>query len=153
MKPNFQRMIALIDEVFATRKDPEQLQVNEKVIQKLEKIHPSTLSEFADENGPAAWILVIPTSVKTMQDFVSGKISEGKILEQTLPGEKYEAIYLCSATVLPEYRGKGLAMDLSRKAIQKIKKDNPIKALYVWPFTKEGDALAKKLANKTGLEL
>src|ERR1051325_291654 len=114
MKPNFQRMLALIDEVFATRRDPEQLQVNEKAIQKLQRMHPATLSEFADENGPAAWILMIPTSGKTMNDFISGKISEQKILEETSPGEEYKAIYLCSATVLPEYRGKGLAMEIGR---------------------------------------
>ena len=51
--PNFNRMMSLIDEVFSTRNDPGQLQVDTNVMQKLEAIHPATLSEFADENNIA----------------------------------------------------------------------------------------------------
>lgn len=51
-KPNFQRMLNLIDEVFATRNDPDQLQVTPQQLKKLEQIHPSTLSELANEDGP-----------------------------------------------------------------------------------------------------
>jgi hypothetical protein len=45
MKSNYERLIALADEVFAVRKDPEQLDVNEDVMEKLHAIHPATLSD------------------------------------------------------------------------------------------------------------
>ena len=152
-KPNFKRMLALIDEVFTSRKDPGQLRVDEKVLKKLGKIHTACLSEHADENGPDVWILLIPTTAKLMNEFLTEKISEQELFEQTKPGEKYETIYLCSASTLPEYRGKGLTKKLALHAITSIKKDHDIKTLFVWPFTKEGEKLAERLGQETGLEL
>jgi hypothetical protein len=151
--PNFSRMLSLIDEVFDTRKDPNQLQVNQQVIKKLEKIHPATLSEFTDKNGPSVWVLVIPTTTGVMNDFLSGKISEKDILTKTKPREKYTCIYLCSVTTLPEYRGKGESKKLCLQAIKAICKDHPIETLFVWPFTKEGGKLAISLAKECKLPL
>lgn len=150
---NYQRMFDLIDEVFATRNDPNQLQVNEEVIKKLNLIHPSTLSEVADENGPLIWALIIPTTKTVMNDFLEGKISENEILLNTNPGEKYDSIYLCSVTTLPEMRGKGETKKLCLDAIDKIKNQHPIKSLFVWAFTKDGERLAETLSKTTGIEL
>jgi hypothetical protein len=151
--PNFSRMLALIDEVFDTRQDPNQLQVDQKVIKQLEKIHPATLSEWADDRGPGIWVLMIPTTKDIMNDFLVGKISEKDIVAKTKPGEKYSAIYLCSVTTLPEYRGKGQSKKLCLKAIDAICKDHPIEALFVWPFTTGGEALAVSLAKTCNLPL
>lgn len=148
----FERMLQLVDEVFSTRNDPSQLQVDETVIQQLQQLHPATVSEH-DDDGPAAWVLLIPTSEALMNRFLDDEISEQELLDLNAPGTKFEAIYLCSASVLPEYRRKGIALQLTLDAIEKIRKDHPIKTLYVWPFTKEGDALANLLAEKTGLPL
>jgi hypothetical protein len=153
MKPNFQRMLQLIDEVFATRNDPGQIHVNQKQLKKLEAIHPATLTEFADENGPLIWILVIPTTKKIMQDFLHGTITEKQLLERTKVPAVYDCIYLCSATTLPELRGKGKTKELCIKAINDIRKDHPIESLFVWPFTKEGEKLAGSIAQECGLQL
>ena len=135
---NYYRMLQLIDTVFSTSKDLNQIKVNQKVMKKLELISPATLSELADENGPTIWILIIPTTKKVMDDFLNKTISEKEILSKTKPGQKYECIYLCSATTLPEYRGKGETKKLCLKGIKTISKDYPIQTLYVWPFTKAG---------------
>ena len=146
-------MMQVIDEVFAMRSDPLQLQVNDKVLAKLEQIHPATLSEYNEGEGPCSWVLVIPTTTELMNDFVAGKISEQELFDRTEPGMKYEAIYLCSATTLPEFRGKGITKKLCMDAIGKIQKQYPIKNLFVWTFTPEGDALAENISKKTGLPL
>ena len=146
-------MIALADEVFSYRTDPEQLDVNETVIEKLHTLHAATLSEHVEGDGPVVWILLIPTTIETMHQFVDCKITERQLLEQTRAGELYEAIYLCSALVLPELRRKGLAKKLTLEAIQKIQNDYPIKFLYVWPFSKEGDQLSVLLSQQLGLPL
>jgi hypothetical protein len=151
--PNFNRMLQLIDEVFATRQDPNQLQVNQKAMKKLAQIHPATLSELADENGPVIWALLIPTTTEVMNNFLAGKISEKDILTKTKPKEKYTCIYLCSVTTLPEYRGKGKSKQLCLDAIQAICKDYPIQTLFVWSFTKEGELLADGLAKACNLPL
>ncbi len=146
-------MLQLAEDVFAVRRDPDQLDVNEAVIEKLQHIHPSTLSEHIDGDGPVVWILLIPTTLETMNKFLSHDYTERELFEKTNPGEKYEAIYLCSALVLPEFRSKGLAKKLSIEAINAIREKHRIKSLFVWPFSEEGNKLAEKIAMTRGLAL
>lgn len=146
-------MMQIIDEVFDTRNDPQQIQVNEEARKKLISIHPAVFSEYNEGNGPCIWTLLIPTTEAIMNLFVTGKITEQELLEQTQPGGKYDVIYLCSVTALPEYRGKGLSLKLCSDAIRKICKDHPVKYLLVWPFTEQGNQLAEKLSKKFHLSL
>jgi hypothetical protein len=52
-----------------------------------------------------------------------------------------------------QHRGKGIAKQLIIDAIGSIKKEHPIKVLFVWAFSKEGESLAEKVAVETGLPL
>lgn len=140
---NFERMLQLAEEVFAAKNDPDQLDVNQEVLERLQLIHPATVSEYDDGNGPVAWVLLIPTTLELMNQFLENKISEKELFELTPLDTTYEALYLCSAMVLEEYRRKGIAKRLVLNAIEKIRKDHPLKVLFVWPFTKEGDLGAK----------
>ncbi|MGZ4157914.1 MAG: GNAT family N-acetyltransferase, partial [Bacteroidia bacterium] len=88
-----------------------------------------------------------------MNKFLEKKISEKKLFYLTPIGARYDAIYLCSAMVLEEYRRKGIAKKLTLDAIEKIRKDHPIKSLFVWAFTKEGDSASEALANLIALPL
>ena len=146
-------MIQLVDEFFGTRRDPRQISVNEETMATLKQIHPSTMSEKANKNGPIAWVMVIPTTREVMNRFIKKNITEGELLAETVPGQQYEALYLCSALVLPEYRGKGYAKRLVGKAIRSIRKNHPIKYLYVWAFSNEGKRLASYVAKEFGLPL
>ncbi len=150
---NYQRMIHLFDEVFATRNDPDQIQVTKQQLIKLNQIHPSCLTELANENGPLIWILIIPTTTLIMEDFINGKITEKELLDKTPLNIAYKAIYLCSATTLPEAQNQGKTKQLCLKAIKEIQKTNPVENLFVWPFTKAGEALAKTIANASSLKL
>jgi len=153
MASNFERMIQLAEDVFASRTDPNQLSIDDKVIERLSLIHPATLSEFNEGNGPVVWVLVFPTNLELMKRFLEGKITEKELFDLTPLHTRYDAIYLCSAMVLKEYRGKGIAKKLTVQAIEKIEKDHPIESLFVWPFSKEGDSLAENVARMTGLPL
>jgi len=150
---NYERIIQLSDEVFSSRTDPDQLNVDEKVMERLELIHPNTLSEYDDGNGPVCWILCIPTTLDLMSKFIDQKISERELYELTPLNTKYEAIYLCSALLLEEFRGKGIAQNLAIQALENIKTDHNIKALFFWAFSKEGEKLAEKLSGLMGLPL
>jgi hypothetical protein len=152
-KSNFERMLQLADEVFAVKNDPNQLDVNQEVLERLMQLHPATVSEYDDGNGPVAWILLIPTTLDLMNQFLDNKISEKQLFEQTPLDTKYEALYLCSALVLEEYRRKGIAKQLTLQAIENIRKDHPLKALFVWTFSKEGDLGAEALSRYTSLSL
>jgi hypothetical protein len=150
---NYERMIQLADEVFSSRTDPHQLNVNENVMEHLQLIHSDTISEYDDGNGPVCWILCIPTTLDLMNKFINKEISERELYELTPLNTKYEAIYLCSALLLEEFRGKGIAQRLGVKALENIKIDHPIKALFFWSFSKEGERLAEKVSSLIGLPL
>ena len=150
---NYERMIQLSEKVFSSRTDPDQLNVNENVMDHLQLIHPDTISEYDDGNGPICWILCIPTTIDLMTQFINQKISERELYELTPLNTKYEAIYLCSALLLEEFRGKGIAQRLGVRAIENIKMDHSIKALFFWSFSKEGEKLAEKVSGLMGLPL
>jgi hypothetical protein len=150
---NFERMIQLADEVFAVKNDPDQLDVNQEVINRLLTIHPATVSEFDDGNGPVAWLLLIPTTLELMNRFLKCEISEKELFELTRPGSTYDALYLCSALVLEEYRRKGIIKRLAINAIEDIRKMNPLKAVFVWAFSNEGSLASEAIAVSTGLHL
>ena len=99
-KSNFERMLQLADEVFAVKNDPAQLDINQEVLERLMRIHPATVQEYNYGNGPVAWVLLIPTTLDIMQQFLDDTISEKELFEQTPLDTKYEALYLCSALVL-----------------------------------------------------
>lgn len=150
---NFERMLQLAEEVFAVKNDPDQLNVDQEVVERLQKIHPATVSEFDDGKGPVAWVLLIPTTSFLMDQFLLGRISEKELFERTPLDTEYEALYLCSAMVLEEYRRKGIAKQLILTAIGRIRKDHPLKSLFVWAFTEEGDIGADSVSRLTSLPL
>lgn len=150
---NFERLIQLADEVFAVKNDPTQLDVNPEVLERLHKIHPSTVSEYNDGNGPVAWVLIIPTTLDLMNRFLKSEISEKELFELTPPDSVYETVYLCSALVLEESRRKGITKQLVLKAIENILKNHPLKALFVWAFSPEGDLASETIARLAGLPL
>lgn len=150
---NLQRLIRLAEETFAVKDDPDQLNVDERVMKRLKKIHPSTINEHVEGDGPVAWVLVIPTTTDIMNRFLEKKITEKELFELTPTGVNYEALYMCSALVLEEYRQKGIARDLAIQAINQIRKTHPLKALFVWPFSREGDLASERVAQLVSLPL
>jgi len=150
---NFERMIQLAEEVFDTKSDPEQLEVNEEVLEHLCEIHSASVQEFDDGNGPVVWVLLFPTTNELMDRFLKDEISEKQLFELTPFNIQYDAIYLCSAMVLEEYRRKGIAQQLTINAIDEIRNSHPITSLFVWPFTNEGRLLAEKISTSAGLQL
>lgn len=174
-------MIQLADEFFATKNDLSQLTITEEVMEQLRSIHPATMGEIANEQGPIAWTIVIPTTTAIRKQFMNGSIGETELMKQTLAeiepfalhsrsqhpvgngsqpsvpkqslGTRFTSLYLCSALVLPEFRGKGFAKKLVCDSIQSIQKDHPIKELFVWSFSDDGKQLAKSVADSVILPL
>jgi GNAT superfamily N-acetyltransferase len=150
---NLDRMIKLAEEFFETKNDPDQLSVTEEVMARLRTIHPATLTEERNEDGPIAWVLVVPTTQGVMEQFIEKKITERDLFDRTLPEGSYDALYLCSALVLPEFRGRGIAKRVLMSAIKAIRADHPIKSLFYWAFSVEGERLAVSVSRQVGLSL
>ena len=152
-KSNLERMIELANEFFDVRNDPEQISVDEEVRARLQLIDPATMTEERDEQGPIAWVLLIPTIRHVMDDFVQKRINERELLNLTPIGAKYDALYLCSALVLPEHRGKGIARRLTKSAVKSIQTRHVIASLFCWPFSLSGEKLAESIATEIRLPL
>jgi hypothetical protein len=152
-KSNFERMLELAEEVFASKNDPNQLDVNEEVMEQLQRIHPESIAEYDNGQGPICWIIQIPTTRSLMEQFLANEISEKELFELTPLNVPYQAVYLCSGMVLQEFRRKGIAKKLAFDALSKIRESHPIEALFVWAFTKDGDIVSESLAKLSGLPL
>jgi ribosomal protein S18 acetylase RimI-like enzyme len=150
---NLERMIRLAEEFFGANKDPQQIQIDERVLARLRKIHPASITEKSLRDGPIAWMLVLPTSHRLMELFVAKQITERELFRRTHAGGSYDAAYLCSALVLPEYRGKGWARRLMIQSIKAIQKQHPVRFLFYWPFGTAGEKLAEDVADKLHLPL
>jgi hypothetical protein len=150
---NLVRMIQLAEDFFATNSDSAQISINNKVMRRLQRIHPSTMTEKSTTKGPIAWILVIPTTKRLMNQFISKEINERELFSKTPLRSKYDALYLCSALVLPEYRGRGYAKGLMMRAIKSIRKEHPIQCLFYWGFSNAGKKLAATVAREISLPL
>ena len=150
---NFERLINLADEVFAVKDDPSQLDVNPAVLERLHQMHTSTISEYNEGNGPVAWVLIFPTTLDLMNQFLENRISEKELFDLTPLETTYNAVYLCSALVLEEHRRKGITKRLALQAIGNMRKDHPLKALFVWAFSPEGDLAAETIAQLADLPL
>jgi GNAT superfamily N-acetyltransferase len=146
-------MVRLAEEFFGTKGDPDQLSVDETVLDRLRRLHPSTIGEETSENGPVAWTIIIPTSELAMRQFLSCECNERELLESCTADTLFESIYLCSALVLPEYRGKGVAKRLLLRSIEDICAMHPVRSLYCWTFSAGGRRLAQSIAHSTGLPL
>ena len=150
---NFERLIKLADEVFDVKDDPSQLDVNQDVLERLHQMHTSTISEYNEGNGSVAWVLIFPTTLDLMNQFLENRISEKELFDLTPLETTYNAVYLCSALVLEEYRRKGITKRLALQAIGNMRKDHPLKALFVWAFSPEGDLAAETIAQLADLPL
>ncbi len=150
---NYERMLQLVVDFFSHAGGPDQITVSEEERELLERIHPATLTEVANEDGPMVWILMVPTTAGIMQRFLSGAITEKELLHQTQPGATYDAIYLCSAFTLPEFRHHGLAKKATIDAIADIRKDHAVDTLFYWPLSEDGRQLAKAIAKECGLPI
>ena len=146
-------MIQLATEFFDVKNDPSQLSIDETVIERLRLIHPATMGEMTDENGPIAWTIAIPTTESVMNRFLEKQINEAELLALTEYEKKFTEVYLCSALVLPEHRGKGFAKQLFCSSIYAIQKKHSVQSLFSWAFSTEGDGLSQTVAKTLGLPL
>jgi hypothetical protein len=152
-KNNLERMIRLADEFFNAKNDPDQILFDESMMERMKAIHPATITQESDENGPIVWILLIPTTEHVMEEFIAGTINEKELLDLTPKDAAYTALYLCSALVMPEYRKEGKARRLTVSAIGSIREKYPLNALFYWSFSPEGEQLASAIAKEIGLPL
>ena len=150
---SIERMIRLAEESFHASEDPSVVGVTDVMIDRLRRMHPSTVSEECDEAGPIAWVLLLPTTHELIARFLAKSLTERQLFEATPDDATYDVVYMSSALVLPEYQRRGIARRLIIDAVRSIGKDHPIRELAFWPFSAEGRLLAESVARECRLPL
>lgn len=145
------------EDYFGMQKDPDQMPATEENRDWVYKNSLDYLNIVKDNGKIIGFAFMLPCNKILMQDFISGKISEAKLVEgiKSLKLKNpSQTIYLCSSILDEEYRGKGLATLAFIKSIDKVtsnKKHKPI--LFYWGYSEEGKRLVERIANLTGLEV
>lgn len=150
-------LLLMVENYFDTQHDPEQMQIPP----------PGTKTSWISARIPECGIviklnnavvgstLILPCSLTLMQGFVTGRINEAqlseKIQEKSHPYASMQATYFCSAFIVPEHRGKNLALRALQFSIQNIHAEKL--PLFYWQYSQEGKIIAEKLKTHFGVEL
>ncbi|OGI72576.1 hypothetical protein A3J61_01245 [Candidatus Nomurabacteria bacterium RIFCSPHIGHO2_02_FULL_38_15] len=147
------KQMKIAEEFFGTENDPDQMPINSESTKKLDTLCDCWLSSEFDEYGePISWAIVMPTQKALAINFLNKKITERQLLELTMPSDIYDAIYFASVITVPEHRGKGLALKVVLKALEKMSVTKDV-MYFTWPTTKEGESLLTKTQLFLGKEV
>ncbi len=148
---------ALAEAYFTTHQDPDQIPVNEENRRWIYEHIPECLNIIRDDEKIVGFSFILPTSYQIMEAFLSKKINEAKMFEEVKSSWSntfIDAIYLCSAVVVPAYQRKGLASRAMTASIRQFTEKTGIKpSLFYWKFSVAGERLALHVAQNLKLEL
>lgn len=147
----------MLEEYFKTLEHSEEMQVN---MDNILWVHKNVLDFYNIIKFKGKIIgstFMLPCTKELMGKFLSGEISENEMVEEIklkVNRNNFDAIYLCSSFIKPEFRGKGLSVEARIKTIRKVTSKMKIKPiLFYEPYTKEGEKSCKKVAEILGFEL
>lgn len=148
-----EKTLEIAEEFYGTSNDPDQIPITKDSFVRLISIHQETIKLETDgDHNPISWVVVVPTSKENMELFLEDKIKEKELFDKAVGEKSFEALYLCSAFTIPEYRGMGYAKKLLMDAISEFAKNKSVE-LYAWIYSKEGENLIKTLVKDLGREI
>lgn len=148
---------AIAEDAFRTAEDPTQVQIRPGGGTWLIDNIPECMRVIRYDKQVVGSTLIVPTSREVMQLFLNKKINEAELFARVRAAAApiWEAIYLCSAVLLPEHRGKGVATTSAMLSIDWVLANkNPRPDFYVWPTNADGmhaTQRMKELLAKRGL--
>jgi hypothetical protein len=146
------KIISVDEKFFRTTNDSQQIPITKEALDKILQLHSNAFLYKLENNEPISWVVVVPTSKDLADKFLNDEISERELLDLTKPQLVYEAIYLCSATTMPEHRRKGYVIEMMKEAIGSIPHKEDVK-LFAWAYSPEGKALMEKAAREFGVKI
>lgn len=144
-------MLKAGEDFFGTENDPNQIPSNWDALNRLLTINPHTLVVKKDKSGSfIGWAAFLPTTQKLMIPFLKNEINERQLFYLTSRSD-YDAIYVISVFVKPEFSSGGYSKNLLMEGIQPLLKPN-IKIFYEG-FSEEGKRLGQILSTRLGIEV
>lgn len=147
----------MTEDYFGMEKDPEQIPATSENRDWVYKNIPDYVNIIRNGDEIIGYAFLLPCNRELMDKFISRKISEAELFERIkkIKLDKIpETIYLCASIVREKFRGRGLATEAFVKALNKLTHNGMEKPfLFYWKYSNEGERVAHKIADKTGLEL
>lgn len=147
----------MAENYFKMREDPTQIKAAKETKEWIYTKFPESLNIIKNKDRIIGFTWVLPCSKELMNQFLEKKLNEFELFErikQRTRKEKIESIYLCSSIIEKDFQNRGLATKGFVKSIKLITKNKHSNiTLFYWPFSKEGKALAEKVAKLTNFEL
>lgn len=136
----FLQLLKYVDDFFPDTFSSLELPATEDTFRSLLALDRRTIQVDIDQSTGDlfGWMISLPTTSILMGQFLAEEISEKELFEQTcaiaqLGKYQLESVYLCSAFVLPEYRGQGVGRALVHAAINAYRVENEEVQLFNWP--------------------
>ncbi len=143
----------IAEQFYGSESHPDHIPIKAESAAKLDSISDNWFNcAFDDNNEPISWIVVIPTSIALMKDFITAKITEKQLFDSTSIATPQEALYLCSAFTIPEYRRQGLAMRLILETIGQFEQSGT-KELFAWIYSPEGEQMVTTMQQRYGRKI
>lgn len=146
----------LAENYFKSENDPEQISINFENSLWIRKNLPYCLNIIRYDGKIIGHSLIIPCKRKIMGKFISNEINEAQLFDEIKKSEenrKPECIYLCSAFIKPEFRGRGIVFESFIKSINKVIDKKQNLELFYWAYSNEGASLCEKIAKKLRVNL
>ena len=148
-----EKTLEIAEKFYGTSSDPEQIPITKDSFVRLMSIHQEAIKLETDgDDNPISWVVVVPTSKENMELFLENKVNEKELFDKAVDEKSFEALYLCSAFTIPEYRGMGYAKKLLMDAINEFASEKSVE-LYAWVYSKEGESLIKALIKDLDREI
>lgn len=149
--------IPFAEKYFGAESDPAQLQPTLAKCKWILKNIPECITVIRDGPTLVGFIFTFPTSRESMRSFLSHRLSENELFNETqkkFGREPLSSFYLCSALILPKYRRRGIALGSVERSIRAWTKRTRTKPmLFVDPFSREGRKVSRVLASRMKLPL
>ncbi len=147
----------MVEEFFGMSQDPAQIPATDENIRWMNKNIPDCINVIKSENKLIGETFIIPCNQEIMNDFLTDKINENALFQRVkkeVTYDNFDSIYLCSATIYPEFRKQGLAVEACVKSIKKICAARNLKPILFFDgWSNEGSNLAHKVARLLGLKI
>ncbi|HTB66473.1 MAG TPA: hypothetical protein VK727_09605 [Steroidobacteraceae bacterium] len=147
------RALEIAEEMFHTQTDADQMLLNAGYARWVVSVIPCCWTLIVLGGTVVGGQFVLPTSIDMMRSFLGGNLSERAMMDEVRENgaRDWDALYLAGATVVPDHRRKGLALEALSRTVEGIAKRRAARLeLFYWPFSTEGRSLVTRFVARTG---
>ncbi|NCP71983.1 hypothetical protein GW835_01140 [archaeon] len=155
-KEEYDQISQIYAKTFTIKNEFTETNLSLKNCNKLFEKFPKSSALIKDNKKTIGQTWIVPTNRKIMTEFLENKITEQEMVLKSLKKvslDNFNCIYLFYSSIFQKYRRQGLIFKARIKTLNHYIKFNKKIILFAWVYSKEGENLAIKTAEKYKLPL